>query len=469
MDTAIDPIARETLKQITWRLIPALCLLYIVAYLDRINIGFAALQMNQDLQLSAVAYGTGAGLFFLGYVLFEIPSNLILQRLGPRVWIARIMVSWGLISMLMATTRSEQGFYVLRFLLGVAEAGFFPGIILYLTAWFPARERAQAIALFATATALAGLIGSPLSGAILQFDGWWGWRGWHWLFVLEGLPAVLLGLVVLVKLPDGPEKVRWLPPGGCDWLHQTLRREREAAHSQTRHTLGEALASGRVWLLGLVYFCMVIGMYGIGLWLPQMLRALTQVGDITLGLLNAVPFLAASLGMVLIGWHSDRRAERRWHIAGALVLAAAGSLLAAQTATLPLALLAFSLAAVGVWGVMGPFWALATSFLSGTAAAGGIALINSLGNVGGFVGPYLMGWFKDLTAGYGAGLAVVAAILLLGAVLVLLVRPLRTPGLDQQPSSWRRVVAPRAASPTRRPPFSRGHGEPQRLGDDDVQ
>lgn len=430
MSTATNPIARETLKQITWRLIPALGLLYIVAYLDRINIGFAALQMNQDLHLSAVAYGTGAGLFFLGYVLFEIPSNLILQRLGPRIWIARIMVSWGLISMLMATTRSELGFYVLRFLLGVAEAGFFPGIILYLTAWFPARERAQAIALFATATALAGLIGSPLSGAILQFDGWWGWRGWHWLFVLEGLPAVLLGLVVLVKLPDGPAEVRWLPPGGCDWLHQTLNGEREAAQSQTQHTLGEALASGRVWLLGLVYLCMVIGMYGIGLWLPQMLRALTQVSDFALGLLNAVPFLAASLGMVLIGWHSDRRAERRWHIAAALVLAAAGSLLAAQTATLPLALLAFSLAAVGVWGVMGPFWALATSFLSGTAAAGGIALINSLGNVGGFVGPYLMGWFKDLTAGYGAGLTVVAGILLLGAVLVLLVRPLRTRGLD---------------------------------------
>ncbi|MBK5965728.1 MFS transporter [Thiocystis minor] len=422
---APHPLAQQTIRRLTWRLIPFLGLLYLVAYLDRINISFAALQMNQDLGLSAVAYGTGAGLFFLGYVLFEIPSNLLLQRIGPRIWIARILVSWGLISMAMALTQGEMSFYVLRFLLGVAEAGFFPGIILYLTGWFPACERARAVALFATATALAGVIGSPLSGALLELDGWWGWRGWHWLFVLEGLPAVLLGLVVLFKLPDRPDQARWLPADECAWLTHTLQRERDTAHAQSRQTLGEALTHPRVWLLGMVYLCMVIGMYGIALWLPQMLRALTRVDEFVLGLLNALPFLAAAAGMVLIGWHSDRHEERRWHVAGSLALAAVGALLAASAHHLPLALLAFSLAAVGVWGVMGPFWALATSFLRGAAAAAGIALINSLGNVGGFLGPYLMGWFKQVTAGYGAGLVVVAAILLAGGAMVLTMRPAR--------------------------------------------
>jgi len=418
-----EPLARQTIQRITWRLIPFLCLLYLIAYLDRINISFAALQMNQDLGLGPVVYGTGAGLFFLGYVLFEIPSNLILRRVGPRLWIARIMVTWGLISMAMVFTQGPASFYVLRFLLGVAEAGFFPGIILYLTDWFPAQERARAIALFATATALAGVVGSPVSGALLEFDGYWGWRGWHWLFVIEGLPAVLLGIAVLLKLPDRPEQARWLPPDERDWLTQTLRRERASVQDVTHQGLIEALTSPRVWLLGLVYLCMVIGMYGIALWLPQMLRAQTSVSDVMLGLINAVPFLAAAVGMVLIGRSSDRLGERRWHVAGALGLAALGAFMAASVQGLLPTLFAFALAAIGVWSVMGPFWALATSFFGGVAAAGGIALINSLGNVGGFLGPYLMGWFKQLTDGYGAGLTAVAVISLAGAGLVLAVRP----------------------------------------------
>lgn len=418
-----EPLARQTIRRLSWRLIPFLCLLYLIAYLDRINVSFAALQMNQDLGLGPVVYGTGAGLFFLGYVLFEIPSNLILRRVGPRIWIARIMVSWGLISMAMALTQSATSFYLLRFLLGVAEAGFFPGIILYLTDWFPARERARAIALFATASALAGVVGSPISGALLQLDGLLGWRGWHWLFVLEGLPAVLLGIAVLLRLPDRPEQAGWLPRDECQWLTRTLEQERATTRDVTHQGLREALTSPRVWLLGLVYLCMVIGMYGIALWLPQMLRPLTSVGDATLGLINAAPFLAAAIGMVLIGRSSDRSGERRWHIAGSLGLAALGALLAASLQGLLPVLGAFALAAIGVWGVMGPFWAYATSFLGGIAAAGGIALVNSLGNVGGFVGPYLMGWFKQLTDGYGAGLTAVAVISLLGAGLVSMVRP----------------------------------------------
>ena len=417
-----DTAARQVVRRTTWRLIPFLGLLYVVAYLDRINVSFAALQMNQDLGLSAVAYGTGAGIFFLGYILFEIPSNLILQRIGPRIWIARIMLSWGLISVAMALVQGEWSFYLLRFLLGVAEAGFFPGIILYLTYWFPERERARIIALFATATALAGLIGSPLSGAILEMDGLWGWRGWHWLFVLEGLPAIGLGFVVLARLPDHPAQARWLSPAERDWLITFLQQEQAAPNTQRQHTLIEALTSGRVWLLGFVYLCMVIGMYGLTLWLPQMLRALTPADSFRIGLLNALPFLAAILGMVAIGWHSDRRCERRWHVAGSLVLAAIGCLLASSTHQLWFALLAFSLATIGVWSVMGPFWALSTSFLSGAAAASGIALINSLGNIGGFLGPYLMGWLKQLTAEYSAGLIAVALILLTGAAATLAVR-----------------------------------------------
>lgn len=418
-----NAIARQALQRLTWRLIPFLGLCYMVAYLDRINVSFAALHMNQDLNLSAAAYGTGAGIFFLGYVLFEIPSNLILQRVGARRWIARIMVSWGLVSMAMALVQDAWSFYLLRFLLGVAEAGFFPGIILYLTYWFPYQERARLVALFATAVALAGLIGSPLSGAILEMHGLWGWHGWQWLFVIESLPAVGLGLTVLAILPDHPHQAAWLPPAERDWLLRTLAREREETAGQHRHTLREAMTSPQVWLLGLVYLCMALGMYAITLWLPLILRTLTEGGDLTIGLFNAVPFLAATVGMVIIGWHSDRHGERRWHVALAMTLGAVGCLVASQAPSLPLALLGFSLAAIGVWGVMGPFWALSTSFLSGAAAAGGIALINSLGNTGGFLGPSLMGWFRQLTAGYSAGLIAVAIILLAGAGLVISIRP----------------------------------------------
>ncbi|WPL19828.1 Putative tartrate transporter [Thiorhodovibrio winogradskyi] len=415
----IETTEQACIRRITWHLIPFLGLLYIIAYLDRINVSFAALHMNQDLNLGAAAYGTGAGIFFLGYVLFEIPSNLLLRRIGPRIWIARIMITWGLISMAMALVRDEWTFYALRFLLGVAEAGFFPGIILYLTFWFPQQQRARIVALFATATALAGLIGSPISGALLGMHGIWGWSGWHWLFILEGLPAVILGVVVLAVLPDHPAQARWLPPPERDWLTEQLKREEQTLAQQpfARHRLGEALGSARVWLLGLIYFCMVIGMYGLTMWLPQMLRALTDADDLGIGLLNAIPFLAATAGMVLIGWLSDRHAERRWHLTGAFLLGALGCVLAALSPKLPLALAALSLATIGIWGVMGPFWALSTSFLSGVAAAAGIALINSIGNLGGFFGPSLMGWLKQWTHGYSAGLIAVATILLAGAIL----------------------------------------------------
>ena len=422
-----DVQIQHVMRRVGWRLVPFLGLAYVVAYLDRINVSFAALQMNQDLHLGAVAYGTGAGIFFLGYVLFEIPSNLVLLRVGPRQWIACIMVSWGLISSATALVVGERSFYVARFLLGVAEAGFFPGIVLYLTYWFPLRNRARVISLFATATALAGLIGSPLSGFILSMDGLGGCRGWQWLFVLEALPAIGLGLGVLILLPDGPSNARWLQPEEREWLMRTLRDEANNRAVHCRHTLREALGSLKVWLLGVVYLCMVIGMYGIALWLPQILRAMSGDDDLTIGLMNALPFLAATVGMAVVGWHSDRRGERRWHIVCSLSVAAIGCSLAAVANNVSMILLAFSISAIGVWAVIGPFWALTTSFLSGAAAAGGIALINSMGNIGGFLGPYLMGWFKQLTTGYGSGLVATAFVLLLGALLAATIKPLPAP------------------------------------------
>lgn len=397
------------------RLLPFLFLLYIVAYLDRINVSFAALHMNQDIGLSAAAYGLGAGLFFIGYFLFEVPSNLILARVGPRFWIARIMVSWGLVSMAMAWVEGERSFYALRFLLGLAEAGFFPGIILYLTYWFPPAYRARIIALFMTATAVAGLVGSPISGTLLTLHGWLGLKGWQWLFLLEGLPAVALGILVWFTLPDRPQQARWLTPAEKEILGRSLDPGDEPSR-RPRPTLG-ALLSPAAWRLSLAYLALVIGMYGVGMWLPQMLKGLSHWGDLGIGLLTAVPYLAAAVGMVWMGRHSDRCRERRIHVTLSLLAASAGLAASAATDSLVLSLLALSLAAVGIWGALGPFWAMATSFLSGSAAAAGIALINSIGNLGGFLGPYLMGWLKELTLHYTAGLAALAAILAVGAWL----------------------------------------------------
>lgn len=414
--TALSP-ERTALAKASRRLLPFLFLLYIVAYLDRINVSFAALHMNQDIGLSAAAYGLGAGLFFIGYFLFEIPSNLILARVGPRFWIARIMVTWGMVSMAMASVAGERGFYLLRFLLGLAEAGFFPGIILYLTYWFPAAERARIIALFMTATAVAGLIGSPVSGALLTLHGWLGLKGWQWLFLLEGLPAVLLGFVVWFTLPDRPRHAPWLTPQEQEALQFRLNQE-DALPQAPRSTVA-ALLCPTVWRLGLAYLTLVIGMYGVGMWLPQMLQSVAPVGDWGIGLLAAIPYLAAAAGMIWIGRHSDRQGERRWHGALSLLGAATGLAMAAATAhSLPLVLLSLSLAAIGIWGALGPFWAMATSFLAGPAAAAGIALINAVGNLGGFFGPYLMGRLKDLTIHYAAGLVVLAAMVATGAWLL---------------------------------------------------
>ncbi len=419
--TADDEIGRRAIARVRRRLIPFMFLLYIVAYLDRINIGFAALQMNRDLGFSDAVYGLGAGIFFIGYVIFEVPSNLILHRVGARRWIARIMISWGLVSAAMLFVQGVPVFYAMRFLLGVTEAGFFPGMLLYLTRWFPASERARAVALFMTATAVAGLIGGPVSGALLGMDGTWGLAGWQWLFLLEGLPAVVLGFVVWRYLAEGPEDAAWLPREERAWLVERLRQEREAKEAQEHFSVGRALTSGRIWMLGGLYFLLVTAMYGVAFWLPQIVRNLSGLGDFAVGLVSAVPYLLAAICMVPVAKHSDATGERRWHVAVPAALGSVAMVGSALADSPVLALVLLSCAAIGIWSALGPCWALPMSVLTGPAAAAGLALINSIGNVGGFVGPSLVGYARQATNSFAAGLFVIAASLFGAAVVALAV------------------------------------------------
>jgi ACS family tartrate transporter-like MFS transporter len=402
------------------RLIPFLFLLYIVAYLDRINVGFAALQMNQALGLSATTYGFGAGVFFLSYVLFEIPSNIILARVGARLWIARIMITWGLVSSSMMFVRGATGFYALRFLLGLAEAGFFPGIIFYLTQWFPARERGRTIAAFMTATLIAGVVGGPISGALLSLHGWGGLAGWQWLFLLEGVPAVVLGVVVLVALTERPENARWLTGAERGALVACLAAD-EATHH--RHAdVWSALRHPRTWLLAVTYFTIPVSLYGMGFWLPQMLKTASGGSDFEVGLLSAIPYAAGAIAMVIVGAHSDRTGERRWHVAIPAVFSAVALAASAGGTGGVWSVLTLSLAMAGLASMFGPFWALATSSMAGVGAAASIALVNSVGNTGGFVGPYLLGALGDSTHRFATGLFVIAALQAACGMLALCVR-----------------------------------------------
>ena len=404
------------LARVTARLIPLLFGCYVIAYIDRINVGFAKLHLQAVLGVDpgvfSSVYGLGAGLFFVGYFLFEIPSNLILQRVGARLWIARIMIVWGLISMGFMFLKGVTMFYVMRFLLGAAEAGFFPGVILYLTYWYPARERARTVALFALGGVVAGVVGSPISGALLGLDGVWGLAGWQWLFFLEAVPAVLMGFVVLLVLPNGPQEARWLSEREKACIQACLRAEASGADSSQHHRLKDVFTSGHIWLLCLLYFLMNIGSYGYEMWLPTIVKGLSGQSDAVVGVINAVPYFVAGVVMLLFGRHSDRTGERRGHVALAATSAAVGFALAAWLENPWLAMAGLTLAFAGLKSTLGPFWAMSTAFLSGTAAAGGIALINSVGNLGGFFGPYLVGVIKDAT-----GSNTLALLLLGGALL----------------------------------------------------
>ncbi|HZC45856.1 MAG TPA: MFS transporter [Candidatus Acidoferrum sp.] len=420
-DESQSLLADAALSKARRKLIPFLFVLYLVAYLDRINVGFASLQMNRELGLSESVFGLGAGLFFLGYSIFEVPSNLILERVGARRWIARIMISWGIAAMAMTAVRGAASFFALRFILGIAEAGFFPGAILYLTYWFPAREQARAVALFMTATALAGIIAGPISGALLELHGLGGFSGWQWLFIVEGLPAVILGVVVLRYLPDGPVNAVWLGVGERAALSMRLERERQLSTHNRKRSFREVISNSTVWILSLVYFGVIFGLYGVTFWLPQIIQSFGFVHhtDFGIGLLSAIPFFGAAIAMVLVGRASDLSGERRWHLAFCAAVGAAGLILASMTRSPFLSLGALSIAAAGIWGTFGPFWAMPPEFLSGTAAAGAIALINSIGNLGGFAGPYIVGMVKQATHSFAGGMLVMAASLVAAGLLAL--------------------------------------------------
>ncbi|HZE95618.1 MAG TPA: MFS transporter [Planctomycetota bacterium] len=405
------------MSKATWRLVPFMCLCYLVAYLDRVNVSFAALEMRTDLKFSEAVYGFGSGIFFIGYFLFEVPSNVLLERVGARIWIARIMIVWGIISAGMLLVKSIWQFYLLRFLLGAGEAGFFPGMILYLTYWFPTAYRSRTVAFFMAAAAMAGVVGSPLSGFLLDHHPVW-MKGWQWLFLIEAVPAVSLGIAVLLTLPNGPKNVRWLDGTELAWLTARLDSERAAREEKHSMSLWQALSHPRVLMLSLLYFLIVIGGYGLDLFLPDVLKvAFPAVSKTTLGLIAGIPPLVTVFVMILWGRRSDAQRERRWHVALPAWWAAAGLTIATFDIPPMVSVIALSLAVSGRWSSIPPFWGLPTAFLSGTAAAGGIAMINSIGNLGGFAGPYIMGWLKDFTHSYATGLRVLAGAFVVGGIL----------------------------------------------------
>jgi ACS family tartrate transporter-like MFS transporter len=410
--------------------------LYFINYLDRVNVAFAALTMNRDLGFSATVYGSGAGILFLGYVVFGVPANIILDRIGARRWIACIVIAWGLVASAMAFVQGPIGFYVLRFLLGVAEAGFFPGMILYLTYWFPADVRGRVTGLFLLAIPLSSVFGSPVSALLLGVTGL-GLRGWQWLFILQGVPAIVLGFVVLAYLSNSPEESSWLTPREKEWLRNELANEH-----LTKETIAsgsapfDAIRSWRVWLLGLMYFGTIIGLYGLTLWLPQIVKGFGRLSNLNVGFLTATPYALAAAVMAYWGGRSDRHSERTWHLVIPALVGGLGLCVSAYLVAQPVsAFIALTVAGVGIYAVLPVFWTIPTAALSGTAAAGGIALINIVGNIGGYVGPTLVGYIHDRTHSYGYGLLMLGSCSIMSALIAL--------GFKAK-ASWRSGIGPNA-------------------------
>jgi len=413
----------RTVGKVSRRLIPFCMLLFIFNYLDRVNIGFAALQMNKELGFSSTAYGLGAGMFFIGYFFFEVPSNLILERVGARLWIARIAITWGIISTGMAWVYDETSFYVMRFLLGVAEAGLLPGILLYFSYWFPARERAKALAFFMTATAISNIIGAPLSTGLLGLDGLYGFHGWQLLFIFEGVPSIIMGFVVLRYLTNKPEQATWLAQDEKVWLARVQSAEHMAMEKASgRMTLRLGLTNPRVLLIAALCFFLVTGNFGVVFWLPQIIKAFGGLNNMQVGLLSAIPYILAASTMVWWGRHSDRTGDRKWHLAIAALVGSAGLAASAVSIDPMLSFLALCVAAIGIWSMFGVFWAVPADLLSGVAAAGGFALINSIGTLGGFAGPFLVGFVRDRTGTFSASLLVLSAFMLVAALLAAMLR-----------------------------------------------
>ena len=417
VDAALE---RSAMRRIGWRLVPILIIAYFVSFLDRVNVGFAAIQMNHDRGLTATVFGWGAGIFFLGYFLLEIPSNLALERFGARRWIARIMATWGLVSGAMALVQGPWSFVALRFLLGLAEAGFFPGVILYLTYWFPASYRARIIGVFMISIPISSFLGSPVSGALIGLNGW-GLRGWQWLFILEGVPALVMAVAVLWLLPDRPSQAAWLPADERDWLERRLQAEAAGnvrPNRQGTPSRWAVLREPKLLIFAAIYFGSTASSYGLTFWTPQIVKGF-GLSNFGAGLLNSVPYGFASVAMILWGRRSDRVGERRWHLAIPFLILAAGLMGGTLLSGLVPVVCALTVAAMGVYMLKGPFWALATEQLPPVTAATSIAAINAVGNLGGFLGPYLIGTIKDATGSFTLSLLPLIAFALLSAVLSL--------------------------------------------------
>ncbi len=422
--TALPPpaadLSQRTIARVKWRLLPFLVLLYVIAFVDRVNIGYAKLQMTEDLRFSDAVYGFGAGIFFIGYVLLEIPGTLLVERWSARLWISRIMVTWGVVAVLMAFVQKPSHFYWLRFLLGLAEAGFYPGVIIYMTHWFPERERAKAIALFMIGSPVANVIGAPLSGLIMEYVRWFGLSGWRWVFILEGLPAIVVGVVTFFYLTDRPRLARWLQPHEAEWLEATLAGEAEKKKPHQGWSYWAALKDRTVLKLTGIYFAAMTGLYGFNMWLPTLVKKFSGLPTFQVTLLAAIPYLVTLVLMLWVGRSSDLRNERIWHTALPLFIAAVafvGSVYTSDRVILSLALL--SLVGAGVWAFIPTFWTLPSLFLTGPAAAVAVGFINSFGNLGGFVGPYAIGFLSTKTGSTGAGIWLLGVALFAGGALAL--------------------------------------------------
>ena len=413
---ATTAIERRTIAKVSWRLLPLVALAYCIAYIDRSNISLAALTMNKDLGISAYLYGWGAGIFFFGYFLFEIPSNLILEKIGARIWIARIMITWGIISGLTAFVTGSTSFLIIRFLLGAAEAGFFPGMILYLTYWFPAQYRGRVISTLFIAQPLANAVSSIASAAILGMHGVLGFKGWQWIFIIEAVPAVLLGLFILRIMTDRPERADWLTEDERGWLQARLDAESREVASAGHLTWTKALADPRVVALSLIYLMSVTANYGIVFFMPQIVKAM-GLSNMMTGVVSSLPYFVGTIGLIAWGWSSDRNKERRWHLIVASTLGALGLAFAGWCGTSYWALLGMAAATVGIYGSRVAFWPMPSVFLTGTAAAGAIAMINAVGNLGGYFGPFVVGWVKESTKTFSSGLYFLAACSLMAAII----------------------------------------------------
>ncbi|NPT61271.1 MFS transporter [Paraburkholderia elongata] len=405
--------------RVTWRLIPLLFLCYVAAYLDRVNVGFAKLQMLQDLHFSETVYGLGAGIFFIGYFIFEVPSNIILHKVGARLWIVRVMITWAVISACMMFTKTPTVFYILRFLLGLAEAGLFPGVILYLTYWYPSERRGKIIALFMTGIPISGVIGGPLSGWILHsMGGVSGLAGWQWLFLIEAIPSFVLGVVVILMLDRGIEQAKWLTD---DEKRTLIANVAADASGTTSHSFKDGFTRPMVWALCVIYLFFIMGLYGVSFWLPTLIKGSGVKDPLTIGLLTTLPYAAAAISMIVVGRSSDARRERRWHVAVPGLIGTAGWVVAvaAGSSNVTLAMIGLTVATMGVMTTLCQFWCLPTAILAGAAAATGVAVVNSFGNLAGFVSPYVIGWIIDKTHSTDLGVYTLAACLTIGGLLVL--------------------------------------------------